>query len=433
MPPSLASRVARLFRRAAPAAALAGLIGLAGLAPRPATAAPSGKPIVIGFSMSLTGGLAANGKAALLAMQIWAEQTNAKDGLLGRPVKLDYYDDQSNPALVPGIYTKLLDVDHVDLIVSAYATNIVAPAMPIIMAHHRTFLGLLGLAVNSQFKYNRYFSIAPTGGMHPKQSLSVPFFAVAAAMKPKPKTIALVGADAEFPKNAIEGALQLAKANGFKVVYNQTYPPSTADFSPIIHAIQARHPDIVMVASYPPDSVGMVRAAAEAGLKTRLFGGDMVGLQSTPIKVALGPLLNGITDYDFWLPVKGYATPEAMAFLKIYQARAAKEGVDPLGYYLPPFAYSDMQVLGDAVEGTHSLDDAKLAAWMRSHSFNTVVGTIKFGPNGEWSAPRVLEAQFQGVKGHDVAAFRDPRTEVVLYPSSLASGTLQAPYHGGAH
>ncbi|HVB66439.1 MAG TPA: amino acid ABC transporter substrate-binding protein [Acetobacteraceae bacterium] len=427
------SRLTHMLRRAALASVLGGAFALAGTLRHPAQAAPAGKPITIGFSMSLTGGLAANGKAALLAMQIWAAETNAKDGLLGRPVKLDYYDDQSNPALVPGIYTKLLDVDHVDIVVSAYATNIIAPAVPIVMAHHKMFLSLLGLAVNSQFHYDRYFSIVPTGGPHPKQSLSVPFFAVAAAMKPKPKTIALVGADAEFPKNAIAGALALAKANGFKVVYNQTYPPSTADFSPIIHAIQARHPDVVMVASYPPDSVGMVRAAAEAGLKTRLFGGDMVGLQSTPIKAALGPLLNGITDYDFWLPVKGYATPAAMAFLKTYQAKAKAEGVDPLGYYLPPFAYSDMQVLADAVTATHSLDDAKLAAYLRSHSFDTVVGTIKFGANGEWVAPRVLEAQFQGVKGHDPAQFTDPKTEVVLYPPHLKSGTLQTPYSGGKH
>ncbi|MBW4090478.1 MAG: ABC transporter substrate-binding protein [Proteobacteria bacterium] len=403
------------------------------IAPPAARAAPSGKPITIGFSMSLTGGLAANGRAALLAMQIWARQTNAKDGLLGRPVKLIYYDDQSNPALVPGIYTKLLDIDHVDLVVSAYATNMIAPAMPIIMAHHRTFLGLLGLAVNSQFKYNRYFAIGPTGGMHPKQSLSVPFFAVANAMTPKPKTIAFVGADAEFTNNAIAGAVALAKRDGFKVVYNQTYPPNTADFTPIVHAIAARHPDIVMVASYPPDSVGMVRAASEVGLKTRLFGGDMVGLQSTPIKAALGPLLNGVTDYDFWLPVKGYATPEAMAFLKVYQAQAAKEGVDPLGYYLPPFAYSDMQVLADAVTATKSTDDAKLAAYLRTHTFATVVGPIAFGPNGEWKAPRVLEAQFQGVKGHDVAQFKNPKTEVILYPPANKSGTLETPYDGAKH
>ena len=167
-------------------------------------------PITIGFGMSLTGGLAPNGKAALLAMQIWEADTNIHGGLLGRPVKLVYYDDQSNPSTVPGIYTKLLDVDKVDLVVGGYATNMVAPAMPVIIQHNRTFLGLLGLAVNSEFNYPKYFSIAPTGGPQPKQSFSEGFFAVAMAQNPKPQTIALVGADAEFPKNALDGARALA-------------------------------------------------------------------------------------------------------------------------------------------------------------------------------------------------------------------------------
>jgi len=390
--------------------------------------AHAAEPITIGFGMALTGGLAPNGKAALLAMQIWAEDANAKGGLLGRPVKLIYYDDQSNPAQVPGIYTKLLDVDKVDLVVGGYGTNMVTPAMPVIIAHERAFLGLLALAVNSQFHYPRYFSIAPMGGPEPKQSFAAPFFAVVAGQQPKLQTLAIVGADAEFPKNAIEGALALAKQNGFKVVYNQSYPPSTADFTPIVRAIQATNPDMVFVASYPPDTVGMIRAASEVGLKTKLFGGGMVGLQSTSIKTQLGPLLNGIVDYDFLLPGSGLDTPEAMAFLNQFQAKASGSGVDPLGYYLPPFAYADMQVLADAVEGTHSLDHAKLADYLRSHSFNTVAGPISFGPEGEWTEARVLEVQFQGVQGHDMEQFKNPKTEVILAPEKYKNGTLRFPY-----
>ncbi len=146
--------------------------------------AHAGNPITIGFGMALTGGLAPNGKAALLAMQVWESDINAKGGLLGRPVKLIYYDDQSNPATIPGIYTKLLDVDKVDLVVSGYATNMIAPAMPIIMQHNRTFLGLLGLAVNSEFHYPNYFSFTPTGGPEPKQSFAAGFFATAMAQNP---------------------------------------------------------------------------------------------------------------------------------------------------------------------------------------------------------------------------------------------------------
>src|SRR5881227_4278308 len=111
----------------------AGLVAAAALAYLPNFAsAQSGEPIKIGFGMSLTGPLAANGKQALLGMKIWEEETNAAGGLLGRPVKLIYYDDQSNPSTVPGIYTKLLDVDKADLVVSGYATNMAAPAMPIV-------------------------------------------------------------------------------------------------------------------------------------------------------------------------------------------------------------------------------------------------------------------------------------------------------------
>jgi branched-chain amino acid transport system substrate-binding protein len=395
-----------------------------------ATLAPAQaeNPITIGFGMALTGGLAPNGKAALLAMQIWEEEINAKGGLLGRPVKLIYYDDQSNPATVPGIYTKLLDVDKVDLVVSGYATNMVAPAMPVVMSHNRTFLALLALAANSEFNYPKYFSITPTGGPEPKQSFAKGFFATAMAQNPKPQTIALVGADAEFPRNALDGARQLVKENGLKVVYDKSYPPTTSDYTPIVRAIQATNPDLVLVCSYPPDTVGMIRAASEVGLKAKLFGGGMVGLQSTAIKVQLGPLLNGIVDYDFWLPWSGLASDEAREFLKKYQARAGAAGVDTLGYYLPPFGYAYMQVLQQAVEGVKGLDQDKLADYLRSHTFKTAVGDIKFGPSGEWAEARVMEVQFQNVKSNDLEQFKDPKTEVILWPPELKTGDVIYPY-----
>ena len=148
-------------------------------------AAQSGEPIKIGFSMAMTGGLAANGKSALLAQKIWEEDVNAKGGLLGRPVKLIYYDDQSNPATVPGIYTKLLDVDKVDLVIGPYATAQIAPAMPIVIQRNKLFIGLLGLAVNSEFNYPNYFAMIPSGP-DPKPSFTKGFFDTAMAQTPKP-------------------------------------------------------------------------------------------------------------------------------------------------------------------------------------------------------------------------------------------------------
>ncbi len=401
----------------------AGLV-FAAMAP-PARAA---EPIKIGFGMALTGGLAASGKAALLAMQIWEQETNAEGGLLGRPVKLVYYDDQSNPATVPGIFTKLLDIDKVDLVVGDYGTNLLAPAMPIIIAHNMTFLALFGLDVNRQFQYPRYFSMVPTGGAHPAQSFSEGFFAVAAAQNPKPKTLAIIAADAEFARNAADGARANAKAAGFDIVYDKTYPPNTTDFSPIVEAIQATNPDIVFSASYPPDAVGMVRAANEVGLKTKLFGGGLVGLQYASIKTQLGPLLNGIVDYDFWQPAKTLVFPGVDDFLKKYQAKAKGAGVDPLGYYLPPFAYANLQVLGAAVEGTKSLDQDELAAYLRSHTMKTIVGDIAYGSNGEWREPRVLEVQFHGISGHELDQFKADARETILWPAKYATGEMTYPY-----
>ena len=241
--------------------------------------ARAAEPIKIGFGMGLTGGLAASGKAALLAMQIWEEATNANGGLLGRPVKLIYYDDQSNPATVPGIFTKLLDVDKVDLVTGDYGTNLLAPAMPVVIQHKMTFFALFGLDVNHEFQYPKYFSMQPAGGPDPAVSFSKGFFEIAAAQNPKPKTLAIIAADAEFPHNASDGARKNAKAAGLQIVYDKTYPPTTTDYTPIVRAIDAANADVVISLSYPPDAVGMVR-----GERDRPQGED---LRRRPRRVAI--------------------------------------------------------------------------------------------------------------------------------------------------
>src|SRR5579864_8557891 len=205
-----------------------GLIAAGFAAILAASPAPAAEPITIGFGMAQTGGLAAAGKAAILAMQIWRDTVNQEGGLLGRPIKLVFYDDQSNPSTVPALYTKLLDVDKVDFIVSGYGTNLIAPAMPIAISHKRLFLGLFGLAVNSEFDYPKYFSMLPAGP-DPKHAFAAPFFEVAMAADPKPKTLALLAEDAEFPKNASEGIHDIAKKEGLDIVYDKTYPPGTPD------------------------------------------------------------------------------------------------------------------------------------------------------------------------------------------------------------
>jgi branched-chain amino acid transport system substrate-binding protein len=408
-------------------AAVFATVGLAALIVPAAAQAPSGQPITIGFGMALTGPLAANGKMSLVAMKIWEEDVNAKGGLLGRPVKLVYYDDQSSPATVPGIYTKLLDVDKVDFAVSPYASTQIAPAMPIMMQKKRLYISLFGTGINDEFNYDKYFSMLPTGPT-PKPSFTTGFFKVAMAQDPKPQTIAMAAADAEFGRNACEGARENAKAAGLKIVYDKNYPPTTADFAPIVRAVQATNPDIFLVCSYPLDSVGLVKAVNEIGFKPKMWGGAMVGLQATVFKTQLGPLLNGIVNYETWIPAPTMQFEGSMDLLKKYQARAAAEGVDPLGYYMPVWAYAYLQVLGDAITATKSLDDNKLADYIRKTTFKTVVGDVKFGAKGEWAEERMLLIQFQNIKNNSIDAFRDLSTEVILYPPQYKSGNVIYPY-----
>ena len=400
---------------------------LAGAFVPASAAAQTGEPVKIGYSMSLTGGLGPNGRSALLAQKIWEEDTNSNGGLLGRPVKLIYEDDQTNPATVPGIYGRLLDVHKVELIIGPYGTNLQAPAVPIAMQRKKVFIGLLGTAVNSTFNYPNYFSMSPNGP-EAKRSYTEGFLDVAVRQTPRPQTVAIVAADAEFGLNACEGARESTKAAGLTVVYDRRYPWATTDLVPVVRAIAETSPDLVIVCSYPPDSIGMVRAVNEVGFKPKMIGGAMVGLQSTAVKARLGPLLNGWTNYDVWLPVPKMQFAGVDELIKKYQVRASVEGVDALGYYMAPWSYAQLQVLSQAVTATESFDDAKLGDYIRANAFKTVVGELRFGTDGELAQARTLQVQFRNVKTNDLIQFKDISTQVVVAPTEYESGKLIYPY-----
>jgi branched-chain amino acid transport system substrate-binding protein len=389
--------------------------------------AQSGNPIKIGFSMALTGPLAPNGKQALLGMQIWEEEINAKGGLLGRPVKLVYYDDQSQSAPVPGIYTKLLDVDKVDLVIGPYATVPAAAAMPVVIQKKKLFMILFGLDVNAEFKYDRFFAMIPNGP--DATTFTSGFFDTAMQQNPKPQSVAIAYADAEFGVKGCEGARANAKKAKLKIVYDRSYPPATADFTPIVRAVQAAKPDLFVICSYPLDSVGMVKAVNEVGFKPKMIGGAMVGLQATVFKNQLGPLLNGFVNYETWVPSKQMMRPETEAFLKKYQARAGAAGVDPLGYYLGTWGYAYISIYGEAIAATKSLDDGKLADYIRKTAHKTINGEVKFGAKGEWAKPGMLQVQYHGIKqGAGLDVWRGMSYQNVITPSNLKTGNVIYPF-----
>ena len=384
-------------------------------------------PIRVGFSLALTGGVAANGKMIMAALELWRDDVNEKGGLLGRPIELVYYDDQSSPANVPGIYTKLLTVDKVDLLLGPYATNMVAPAMPVIIQHNKLTISFTAIGINRHFNYPKYFSMVPVGpdGVN---SFSRGFFELAAVQTPRPQTVAILAADAEFARSASDGARDEAKKQGFRVIYDQSYPPPTTDFAPVVRAVQAANADIVYIAAYPPDTVGIVRAANEANLTPKMFGGAMIGLLVTPIKVQLGPLANGLVIGESFVPPPTFNFPGLADLLKRYQAKAPGLGIDPLGYAFVPFGYAAGQMLAQAVTETKSLDHDKLADYLRSKTFSTVAGELAFGKDGEWAKSRQIWTQFQNVAPGDLEQFRQGRNQPILWPAEYKSGTMIYPY-----
>ena len=385
--------------------------------------AAAAQPVKVGMSMPQTGPLGAGGKAALVALRMWVEDVNAKGGLLGRKVELIAYDDQTNPALTPSIYTKLLDVDKVDLLIAPYGTVPTAPIMPLVKQRGLLLMGNFSFQVNSTVKHDMWFNNAP---WNDASSWFTGYFE--AGQKVGAKTIAFLAADQEFAQNLANGAKLLAKKGGLKTVYEQNYPPTTVDFSSMIRAIRSVKPDLVFVASYPNDSVAIVRAANEIGVgpSVQLFGGGMVGLQFTPNMVSLGKLLNGIVNYNSYVP--GLKYPGIDEFLSRYAKKAVEEKVDPLGFYLPPFNYAIGQMLEQAVNATKSLEHKKLADYLRNNEMKTIVGPIRYGPDGEWANARVVQAQFRGIIDKDMDQFRQPGKQVVLYPGAYKTGEAITPF-----
>ena len=380
-------------------------------------------PVKIGMSMPQTGSLGAGGQAALVALRMWVDEVNQKGGLLGRKVEFIVYDDQSSPANTPAIYTKLLDVDRVDLLIAPYGTVPTGPIMPLVKQRNLLLMGNFSFQVNHKVEHDMWFNNAP---WNDAASWSEGFFR--GAQKVGAKSIAFLAADQEFAQNLANGARDYANKINLKTVYNQNYPPATTDFSSLIRAIRAARPEIVYVMSYPNDSVAIVRAVNEIGVgsQVQLFGGGMVGLQFTPIMQSLGSLLNGIVNYNSYVP--GMKYPGIDDFLGRYAKRAAEARVDPLGFYLPPFNYAIGQMLEQAVNGTKSLDHKQLAQYLRKNEMKTVVGPIRYDKMGEWANPRVVQAQFRGVVDKDVEQFRKPGKQVVLFPDEYKTGDLIAPF-----
>ena len=384
-------------------------------------------PFKIGYTLSLTGGLGSNGRTARLAHQLWQEDVNRRGGLLGRPVELLCLDDETNPNTVAALYERLLDTEKVDLVIGGYGDNSVAPAMPLIVERKKFFVGLMALAVNARFQYPQYFVMIPTGPK-PSNALTEGFFDVLGRQNPKPETVAILAADAPFSLSPVAGAKENLTRNGMRVVSETRYPLTTTDFRPFVAELKKIAPDVLFMCSYINDSAGLLKAISDEGFEPKALGGAMIGPQNGVVKAQLGPLLNGLINYEYWLPVPSVASAEAEALIARYQPRAQAADADPLGYYVAPMAYAQMQVVEQALSAVGSVNDAALAEYAHHAAFRTIVGNVQFGSDGSWTEPRVLTVQFRAIQSNDIDQFKSAAVEAVVSPNGPAAPALIYPY-----
>ena len=381
-----------------------------------------GKPIRVGCSASLTGALSAT-RNMVIGYELWRDDVNAAGGLLGRPVELVVYDDQSTPSNVPAIYSKLVDVDKVDFLFSPYGANLTATIVPFAKQRDRFIMGILTLAANDKVRHDKFFHAAPWGADGATKWASG-FFDLAKAQDVK--KIAIVAADTEFSKTAAQGGRTVCEESGIHVVDFQMYPPGNKDFSGILRNIRAAGPDAVFACTYPGDSTAIIRGIQEIGLgdQIKLFGGGMVGPQYASLMEALGPALNGVVNFHLYVPEPTLTFKGIESLLARYEPIAKQKQVDPLGFYIPPFTYAAGQVIAAAVAGSGSVDQAEASKWLHANPVETVVGKIAFDEIGNWTQRRVLMVQFQGVDGSGLDQFRKPGKQVVVSPADYKSGEL---------
>ena len=356
--------------------ALAGLIVLALVAP--AGAAPSGQPIRIGGTLSMTGPLAATSLIHQIVGEIYVEQLNKKNGLLGRPVEWVLYDDQSKPDLTRTLYEKIITVDKVDLLIGPYATGNILSAMAVAQRHekmlvHHSF-GIPHLA-----KYEMHFPTWPIGPEPGRTFPTLLFDALAASNKP-PKTIAIV--TSKFPSVHFMsvGAREVAAKRGLREVLYLEFEFGNRDFGAIAARVRDANPDFLWMGAIGLEGNGLLEALKKLDYTPKIH----FYLYPAPGPLALAPegkYALSTTVFEEHPPFT--ANPVAAEYVKLFRERAAKAGMPYQSADTQAgSSYAAWQIMEAAVTATKSLDDKTLAQWLRANRVDTIIGKVRFdGPN----------------------------------------------------
>ncbi len=370
------------------------------------------QPIVIGGTLGLTGSFAEPSADYKVVYQRWLDEVNEKGGLLGRPVKMIIYNDESTPTVAQSLYSRLLDQDQVDLVLAPYTTFIGGAIVPIVLSHQKLLFngGFVGINI---FKHAKGSIIGSYTYQEPDYTRGLFELIKGLPEDKRPKRVAIFAAQNPFPivvrdgVGGVGGALNFAKAAGMSVVLNEQYPPNTTDFTGLVQKAKEANADMLLELGLPNDSLQVARTVKQQGYKPLIFctcGSQVTTLSAWP---KLGSAADGVIGTTISWPSQGYAglTELADAF--------KKRGDDTLPTYAI-VGYAILQVIEQAVDGAKTLNQGALKAYVHSHEFKTVAGNFRYQDDG---TPVFSQVVLQYIKGKNQVVWpKDAQTAALVTP-----------------
>jgi branched-chain amino acid transport system substrate-binding protein len=385
------------FLQTASAAAVAPALASTGVAQA------QGAPITIGASLSLTGIFADGGKYSLEGYQLWIKQQNAKGGVLGRPLALKYYDDQSEPATGVRLYERLINEDRVDIIMGPYGTAITAPAANVAERYKMPMICPETADVAMFQRGFRYIF----QGLGPVQTYLYGVLQI--AKDHGLKSLALIGPDTAFSHALVNAVPEVARGFGQAIVYTEFYPARASDFSSVIEKVKAANPDVVLAMAFPNDAIGVLRQLKVSNYAPKVFY-EAVGASDPRFVQSAGTDVNGVFSVTAWDP--DARTADNMRFKASYRAEFNR---DP--DYHSASNYSSLDVLAAALRRAGSLDREKLRDAIASLQVKTLIGNWRVDPRtGIQLGYTSYILQWQRGK------------QVIVYPGNVAHGKPVVPF-----
>jgi branched-chain amino acid transport system substrate-binding protein len=364
-------------------------------------------PIVIGATVAESGAYAVDGKYALQGYQLYVNQINAKGGWLGRQLQLKIYDDASDGTTALTEYQKLIQQDHVNLIVGPYSSAITAAVANVADQYK---MPMISPEVASTAPFKRGLKYIFQGTATSDRYVAGAF---AIAKQYGYKRVAITGEDTAFPRSIAAAVPDLAAKAGVDIVFNELYPHNASDYTAVVQKIKQSNPDVVLGISYFPDSVGILRALKQANVVPKeLF--FTIGPAEPNFGKEVGGDANGVffsTNWSSELKTEGNVD-----FTKSF---AATYGV-PADYHAAQ-NYAALQVLGAAIASAKSLDNEKIRDFLATHQVETVVGTYHVDANGQQVGFDSLTGQWQNGK------------PLIVYPTKYAQAKMVNPFVWASH